>query len=106
MFKLPDMRAIIKILYWDKIRIWAFMRLGLIFGVKKSTHTLRYRIFRQKLVKARKEADLTQAEAAAKLDEHQSFVSKSESGERRVDIVELAEFARIYNKQISYFFGK
>lgn len=74
--------------------------------MKKSTHTLRYRIFRQKLVKARKEADMTQAEAALRLDEHQSFVSKSESGERRVDIVELAEFAKIYGKPITYFLGK
>lgn len=74
--------------------------------MKKSTHTLRYRIFRRKLVNARKEADLTQAEAADKLDEHQSFVSKSESGERRVDIVELAEFAKIYGKPITYFINK
>lgn len=74
--------------------------------MRKSTHTLRYRIFRRKLVAARKEADMTQAEAAAKLDEHQSFVSKSESGERRVDIVELAEFAKIYGKPITYFLGK
>ena len=49
---------------------------------------------------------MTQAEAADKLDEHQSFVSKSESGERRVDIVELAEFAKIYGKPITYFINK
>lgn len=74
--------------------------------MKKSTHTLRYRIFRQKLVNARKQAKMTQAAAAAELDEHQSFVSKSESGERRVDVVELAEFARIYKQPITYFLPK
>lgn len=74
--------------------------------MKKSTHTLRYRIFRRKLVLARKEAGMTQAQAASELDEHQSFVSKSESGERRVDVVELAEFARVYKKPITFFLGK
>lgn len=54
-------------------------------------------------MKARKAAKMTQASAAKELDEHQSFVSKSESGERRVDVVELAEFARVYKKPITYF---
>ena len=33
----------------------------------------------------------------------QSFVSKCESGERRVDIVELKAFARIYGASIEFF---
>jgi len=42
-------------------------------------------------------------QVARKLRRPQSFVSKCESGERRVDVVELAEFARLYRKPLSFF---
>ncbi len=45
---------------------------------------------------AREAAGLTQAEAAQALGRPQSFVSKCESGERRIDVVELLAFARLY----------
>ena len=34
---------------------------------------------------------------------HASFVSKIESGERRIDVVELAEFCRLYGLTLSDF---
>jgi hypothetical protein len=34
-----------------------------------------------------------------------SFVSKSESGDRRVDVIELKAFARLYKKPLDYFLG-
>jgi transcriptional regulator with XRE-family HTH domain len=46
---------------------------------------------------------LTQAEVARLLSRPQSFVSKSESGERRVDFIELRHLAKIYRKPISFF---
>jgi len=49
------------------------------------------------------EADLTQMEAAKHLGRPQSFISKCESGERRVDAVELQEFARMYRKDMAFF---
>jgi transcriptional regulator with XRE-family HTH domain len=52
---------------------------------------------------ARHMAELTQAQAAEKLGKHQNFVSKCESGERRIDPIELLNFARIYNKPITFF---
>jgi len=40
---------------------------------------------------------------AATLRWAQSYVSKCGSGERRVDVVELAQFAQLYRKDLSYF---
>lgn len=53
--------------------------------------------------RARQEADLTQIEVACRLGRPQSFVSKCESGERRVNVVELVEFARLYCKWLDFF---
>lgn len=64
-----------------------------------------YREFLERLKAAREQAGLTQVEVAKKLRKPQSFVSKSESGERRIDPVELKHLARIYEKPISYFLG-
>ena len=63
----------------------------------------RYELFRRKLRQARREAGLTQVEAAGRLGITQSFLSKCERGERRVDAVELAVFANVYGKPLSYF---
>lgn len=62
-----------------------------------------YEAFRAKLVAAREEAGLTQREAAELLDRSQSFVARSESGVRRVDVVELRRFAEVYGKPVTYF---
>lgn len=71
--------------------------------MKDATHRQRYRLFLSKLREARADAKLTQVEVAQRLRRPQSFVSKCESGERRVDAVELQEFAKIYHKPLSYF---
>jgi len=42
----------------------------------------------------RKAAGLTQAQVAKKLRRYQSFVANIESGQRRLDVVELVELAR------------
>ena len=63
----------------------------------------RYQEFLQRLKAARLEAGLTQQEVAERLGKNQSFVSRSEQGERRVDIVELQAFATIYQKTVNYF---
>ncbi len=50
--------------------------------------------FRELLVEARKKDDLTQAELSSRLNRPQSFVSKYERGERRLDVLEFREVAR------------
>lgn len=53
-----------------------------------------YERFRELIVAARKAAGLTQVEVAARLKQHQSYVSKYESGVRRLDVVEFLTVAR------------
>jgi len=64
----------------------------------------KYERFRARLREARARAGLTQAEAAERLGKHQSFVSKCESGERRVDFVELQVFAKLSGVEDLAFF--
>jgi transcriptional regulator with XRE-family HTH domain len=45
---------------------------------------------------AREKAGLTQIDVVEKLGTYASFVSKVESGERRVDVVELAQLCQLY----------
>lgn len=55
----------------------------------KSIHTREYALFLETLRRFREECELTQLDLAARLGATQSFVSKCERGERRLDIVEL-----------------
>ena len=68
-----------------------------------SVHSSRYKVFLRQLRQARQESGLTQHEVAKTLRVYQSFVSKCESGERRVDVVELERFAKLYGKAVTYF---
>lgn len=69
----------------------------------KTIHSSEYKTIIEKLRKAREKTGLTQQEVAEKLDKPQSYISKIERGERRIDVVELAELARMYKKRASYF---
>ncbi len=55
----------------------------------KSVYTAAYGKMLACLVKARQTAGLNQVELAERLGRPQSFVSKIEKGERRIDVVEL-----------------
>jgi transcriptional regulator with XRE-family HTH domain len=57
--------------------------------MEKSIHTRDYALFLQILRKFRDELGLTQIDLAARLGVTQTFVSKCERGERRLDVVEL-----------------
>lgn len=69
----------------------------------KSIHTKEYAYFVERLCKARVDAGLTQIEVAKKLRRPQSHISNVESGQQRVDVIELQRFAKIYSKSIDYF---
>lgn len=59
----------------------------------KSVHSARYAELRRLLVEARQAAAMTQVDAAKRLRKPQSYLSKVESGERRIDIVEFLDLA-------------
>ncbi|MDD5593102.1 MAG: helix-turn-helix transcriptional regulator [Candidatus Omnitrophica bacterium] len=59
-----------------------------------------------RLIKARKASKLNQADVAKKLGRTQSYISKIEAGQRRIDVVQLNEFASIYKKNLYYFINK
>lgn len=59
-----------------------------------------------RLIKAREDAHLGQEEVAKRLGRTQSYISKLESGQRRIDLIQLKDFARIYKKPLDYFIAK
>lgn len=61
--------------------------------MSKSVFTGAYEGFRLLLIEARNSAGLTQIDLARKLGRPQSFVSKYERGERRLDVIEFLQVA-------------
>jgi hypothetical protein len=60
----------------------------------KSIHSEPYRLLLSLLVRERKRADITQQDLSCALGRPQSFVSKYERGERRLDVIEFLEICR------------
>ena len=65
--------------------------------------TKEYGMFIEKLKRARGESGLRQIDVAKLLKRTQSYVTRVESGEHRLDILELKKFAKAYKKEVSYF---
>lgn len=70
--------------------------------MRKSNFTWAYKQLLDRLVSARKAVGLTQQQVAEKLQRPQSFVSKVENGERRIDVVELLEFSKLYRTSLPW----
>jgi transcriptional regulator with XRE-family HTH domain len=73
--------------------------------MEKSQHSRVYGRLLKALRQARHHAGLTQLDVARRLGTYASFVSKCESGERRIDVVELAAFCRLYGLRLTAFLG-
>ena len=58
------------------------------------------------LVSTRSQAGLTQRDLAARLKRPHSFVGRIEAGERRVDVVEFIEIARVLDIDPKHLFAK
>ena len=65
----------------------------------KSLRTAAHQALRDILVRARDRADLTQTELGRRLGRSQPWVSKVETGERRLDVIEFVELCEELNLQ-------
>jgi len=62
--------------------------------MKKSIYTKKYQDLCSIVTEARQSKGLTQKQLSEKLDKPQSFVSKYENGERRIDVIEFIEICK------------
>ena len=69
----------------------------------ESPTSLKRALLQEALKQLRLEAQLTQADLATRLGKPQSYVSKYESGERRLDIIELGEVCNAVGESLSNF---
>jgi ribosome-binding protein aMBF1 (putative translation factor) len=69
----------------------------------KSIHSPEYAVFLRAFRDARRKAGLTQIDLANKIGQTQSFISKCERGERRIDVVELRAFCRAFGLTLMQF---
>ncbi|MFZ0544521.1 MAG: helix-turn-helix transcriptional regulator [Candidatus Promineifilaceae bacterium] len=59
-----------------------------------SMHGLKYKLFCQLIINYRQQQGITQIQLAEKLGRPQSFVSKYENGDRRIDVIEFIDIAK------------
>lgn len=69
----------------------------------KTIYSAKYVRFLYLLRQLREQAGLTQVELAQRLDTTQSFISKCERGDRRIDIVELRAFCTAMGTSLMQF---
>ncbi len=69
----------------------------------KAIYSEEYKRLTKRLKKARLKAKLNQLSVAKNLGKNQSYISKVESGQLRIDAIQLKEFAKLYKKSIEYF---
>lgn len=62
---------------------------------KKSSFSAEYKLFCRLLQEARARAGFTQQDVATRLNRPQSYVSKYESGERRLDVIAFLRAAKV-----------
>jgi transcriptional regulator with XRE-family HTH domain len=71
--------------------------------MNKNLYSKEHKAIIEKLKKARIDSGLDQNDVAELLGSTQSYISKVESGQRKIDIIQLKLFARIYKKTLRYF---
>ena len=72
-------------------------------AMPRTIYTKEHNEIAGRLKTVRIKAGLGQVEVAKKLGKTQSYLSKIESGQRRFDVLQLKEFAKLYKKPLNYF---
>jgi transcriptional regulator with XRE-family HTH domain len=81
--------------------------LGYIFEfVKKTLNKKEYKILLEQIYRLRLGSGLRQLDLADKLQVPQSFISKIESGERRIDLIELREICIALGSNLKEFINE
>ena len=75
-------------------------------SLRESLDSNNYSKIRNRLISLRKESHLTQRGLAKKLLVTQSYVSKVESGQRRLDVLELKKYLKVLNYSIEQFLSE
>lgn len=71
--------------------------------MQKTIYSKKYMALVEKIVRVRKELNLRQSDVARLIGKSQSYVSKMEAGQLRIDVIQLNELAQIYKKTIGFF---
>jgi len=61
---------------------------------RKSIHSAEHVVLREYLVDKRKKLGLTQRDLGARLSVHHTLIGKVETGDRRLDVVELIDYCK------------
>ena len=69
----------------------------------KTIYSKEYRRLVRKLKEARLASGLNQTQAGKLFKTDQTFISKVESGQYKLDPIQLVKFSKIYKKNINYF---
>lgn len=71
--------------------------------MKSKIYSKEHKLLVKRVKQARIKAGLTQVEAAKLLKKTQPYVSSVEAGQRIIDVIELLQYARIYNRNLGFF---
>lgn len=71
--------------------------------MNKLIYSKDHKFLAERLKIARESAGFNQKEVAKLMGKTQSYVSKVESGQRKVDVIQLKEFSKIYEKDLNFF---
>lgn len=71
--------------------------------MNKSIYSNESKSLVEQLKKARKESGFNQKKVAELICVSQSYISKIESGQIRIDVIQLKNLAKVYGKSIDFF---
>jgi ribosome-binding protein aMBF1 (putative translation factor) len=74
--------------------------------LRKTLRSRGHRALIDILVESREQAGLTQRDLAARLKRPHSFIGRIEAGERRVDVIEFIEIARVMGLDPKHLFAR